>query len=513
MIEDGALTLQTNVDYVDRMPRADEAIFLEVTNFPDGVTFRQGSVEYTEQIDGLILVPYDESVEIRIASPKDFSGVFSFDVAFTLREGVDLDGDPIDFGETAVRCDFAQTYFIEVQPRADTTTRAQVEVLEDQAELIKFSSLVDQGLIQDDGTSLGNNPETETIIEARIEVPNATSTFALTVEGFFATLVDVNRTVVGNVEVLFGDSQGRKDFVLRSLLVPKGKSSNNDQLLAISQADREQATTDILAVLAQMEFSLQPEHTDDDGKVQLSVTTADVNTDVQVSRSVNTRTTTWNPILVKAIADPPSLEVESPAATVIFEDDGVIPLFIEVTASPDRDDSEVLSVLIDIPSGYGIDGEPVGELSYIGGGSLPAGFSLQNIASGRWLIQAEGATPETREALLNSVLSTREIAFVPRDGFGETLDPDNAIVVELISEERASGEQVADGLKTSSVNATIILEVIPVADAPTLGIKGNAIGKEDVRLFRSNHGIVLTRHHLLTLHILALSIDQNYCSN
>jgi hypothetical protein len=452
-------------------------VFVEVTNFPDGISFFLGDTAFDTIVDGSLLVPAADLSSLQMQPPQDFSGNFTFDMQASLRDEVNLDASPPEFGNIRLLSDTLETFTIQVFPVADGANEEQVTVLEDQMELIQFgSSLVAQGLVLDDGSSFGNNNATETIYEITIEIPNATATFDLTIAGLFAGLVDINSTVLNDaVEVSYQeDLDGAKVFTLRSLLIPNGSATSDAELLALPLEDRVKAMSDIFDVLELLTFTLGPEHTDDDGTVSLTAFVADINTDVTVSEQISTTQTKWNPLLVKAIADLPVLMVVNPAATVIDEDSGVIPLSIGVTASADRDDSEVLIVDITVP--FDSEGE-IGEIVYIGGG-LPPDVSFTRVGSRRWTIEADGATPEIREDLLNSILNAEEIAFLPRNGWADTLVDRTGIRVELISRERQGGDQAE--VRQVTVEDFIGIEVIPVADEPTVETRGNAIGKEDV---------------------------------
>jgi hypothetical protein len=472
--EDRQVSLGTLVEYVDRIPREDEALFLEVVNYPPGTTFYNGNQEITSVVNGTILIPVEGLSNLQVQGPLDFSGIFSFDIQATLREGVDLEATPEEYGIAVVRSDTLQTITVEVEPLAELI-RPEVFVLEDQEGVIELGSmLVGQQLLQDDGSSPGNNIETETFTEIRVEVPNATASFVATLEGSFASFVGVDRTEVnGNAEVLYEESdEGIKTFTIRSLQLPDGSRASDDQLLALSQTEREQVSADILAVFELLELSLGPEHTDDDGELTIRFSLADVNPAV-IDRPVSAVNRVTTPLRVVAIADTPAVQVESPAATVILEDDGAIPLFINVTNSADRDNSEVLSVEIIIPQDFL---GPIGEIQYIAG-NLPDGMSLELIDVGVWRIEAEADTVDSREAFLNSALNTGEFGFVPRNGWAEI----DSLIVQAVSTEQATGfGQVLEGFREARANATLSIEVIPVADEPTVEVKGNALGREDV---------------------------------
>jgi hypothetical protein len=109
-------------------------------------------------------------------------------------------------------------------------------------------------------------------------------------------------------------------------------------------------------------------------------------------------------------------------------------LLINVNASIDseRDDSELVSVVITVPS----DGEgPYGTLSAT---SLP-GVSFTNVGGGVYTINATAATADERETLLDNFLRVGSIKFTPRENFAGDLIGVDGIKVEAISTEQAEG--------------------------------------------------------------------------
>jgi hypothetical protein len=118
-----------------------------------------------------------------------------------------------------------------------------------------------------------------------------------------------------------------------------------------------------------------------------------------------------HPVVVQARADAPVVVASD--ITIVENLEGGVnskPLLINVNASIDseRDDSELVSVVITVPS----DGEgPYGTLSAT---SVP-GVSFTNVGGGVYTINATAATADERETLLDNFLRAGSIKFTPRD--------------------------------------------------------------------------------------------------
>lgn len=478
--EDELFNLPSIVDYVDRMPRDDEEILLEVFNLPEGAAFFLGSQEVTTVSgDGTLLIPVADLSELFLSPPQDFSGRFEFQVRAILQEN----------GQTVVESVPPANVVVDVLPVAEALSPTRVSALEDQEEVIPLGAeIADRFTIRDDGTGDGNNNETESLVEFKITIPEDTLQFNHTVEGFFASLLgEGTQDGNGTAEITFSVTPGgTREYTIRSTLIPNGANSTDEELLSLSQEDRVTVTEDILATLAMFQISVGPEQTDLNGELEVTATIADVNTLIPPSGAVNINERTWRPLRVQAIADAPFVSVVDPAGVIVEEDGVVIPLNITVGASVDNgelDNSEVLSVRITVPIQPIIfpvpDETPIGEILYIGNLDLEAiGVTISEDGEGVWLIEADGDTPEEREDLLNLILTSGDLVFDPRDGWAGILTGAEGLQVDVITTEQATGNEVF--LKNANTTAFIGLEVIPVADEPTVEVKGNAIGKEDV---------------------------------
>lgn len=136
-------------------------------------------------------------------------------------------------------------------------------------------------------------------------------------------------------------------------------------------------------------------------------------------------------VTVLAIADAPVISAQN--LTVLEAGKGT--LEIDVFKSPDDDNSEVLSLLLEVAK---VDGAPIGKLS----ATSTDNVSFRRIGDGVYTLEATGVTAEERELTLQSYLgSTEGIVFTARkdlDGFFS-----NAIKVTAISTEEATGIDLA----------------------------------------------------------------------
>ncbi|KAG7357174.1 hypothetical protein IV203_001862 [Nitzschia inconspicua] len=145
-----------------------------------------------------------------------------------------------------------------------------------------------------------------------------------------------------------------------------------------------------------------------------------------------------HPIKVQARADAPMVAANN--VTVVENLDGGVnrvPLYINVNYGADRDNSEVVSLVITIPA----DAEGVyGSLTAT---SVP-GVAFTDLGGGIYTVNVTAATPSERETLLNNFLGMGSIKFTPRENFAGELIGQDGIKVEAISTEGATG--YGDGL-------------------------------------------------------------------
>lgn len=495
-------TLPSFVDYVNRTERIDEQVFVEfdLSGAPNDTSIFLNGIDLTQDManfDGVwLLVPADDPVALATltianfcgATNSGFSGTFNMTTRATLREA----------GVVASESE-SEVVVVNVLPLAQCSVTNSVIADEDQVAEIEWGRLFNDALVPlDNGfaTGSGNNPDPETYIQFEITLPADTPTYSYNVaDSTFGTATDgAGFQPVGAGTALLrlvgdGNSTDRV-YTIRSSIRPEGEGASETQLLALTRTELQTIDTDIRAVLDDLRITIGPEHTDEDGAIGFSATSADVNYDVLAgvgAADIRTCSVSGGAALtVRAIADDPTLDIVDPSPATVLEDEDNIPLCIQAYASADNstlDNSEVLSVRLTIPIQPLVFPVPsssaIGEIIY--NGVLPAGVTISNQAEGVWLIEATGPDPITRENRLNSALcadpanpSTSLLLFDPRFGFAGVEN----ILVEAITTEQATGNQVAQ--KTATVAANLTVSIDPLADPPDVEVKGNAIGKEDV---------------------------------
>ena len=447
---------ETDVDYSEST-----VMEIKVSSYPTNTRFWANNVWIRATSGGWLQIPADGLTSFQIRPPSHYSGDFDLEVRSAITDTTDSGNVVLATG--------TKTVPFRVLPRADGVSIPQVIGIEDQGP-IPFGTTLNSGLtIKDRAQGIGNNPETETITQIHFEIPADTAEMQYIISGAYAQ--ESTGSVPGP-----GTAIVRFDVDLREYTITSSITDGID-LTTISQEDRETAMTDIRNALKTFEVEIGPEHNDANGNIQVTVTTADVNIGVS-----HEKTDSYTPMVVGAIADLPTISVVNPAEVTVNEDGDSIPLRITVGHSLDRDDSETLSVRITIPKDGGT---PIGTI----GGATPANVNLQDEGGGSYLVTSVGATPEDRETLLNSFLSTNgSVIFIPRASWAGSVLNSDGIRVDVISTEDATGSELAgdqyggaDGTsKTETATAYIGLTVLPVADEASISVKGNSVGKEDV---------------------------------
>jgi len=485
--EDDPFDISSFVDYVDRIPRNDEAVFLEIdlTDAPEGTVIRLNGTVIDQNdpinVDGVWLkIPVDANLTtLTVENYRYYSGTYNISVRGTLREN-----------GVAVSNSTEEIVIVDVIPKADCIGRSnRVRVPEDAGNITWGYSFFDDGFRAEDfaqEVDLGNNPLSERFIEIQITIPapslNTTPPFEITVEDdrFRSVPSDPTSTTpgIGNATISLEEStSGSKVYTIRSALLPNGTSSTEPDVLSLTDEELIQLETDILDTARELVISISPEHTDANPSIAVAAATVDVNRFVRDGAGVADISTQCNRndlLIVDAVADQPSIDIIEPNLPAVLEDTDNIPLCFQVSPSADNttiDNSEVLSVQISIPtvpSGFPI---PIGTIEFIG--TPPDGVTFDTTQKGIVLIEADpvGSDPESRAALLNSVLCNASFVFNPRFGYGGNDD----LTVNVIATERNGGDQ-------ASAQGIITLNVTKVADVANVTVKGNAIGLEDTNI-------------------------------
>uniref|UniRef100_A0A7S3P310 Calmodulin n=1 Tax=Amphora coffeiformis TaxID=265554 RepID=A0A7S3P310_9STRA len=434
---------------------------LNEQSYPAGTKFYANNALMTVKVGGWLQVPSSELLDFEIRPPLHFSGSFTLEVRAAIT----------DTTQSGVVVAASQTKLVPftVLPVADGVNIPLVIGIEDLGP-IQFGSKLSQGLtVKDRAQGTGNNPESETITKIVFDVPADTDQLRYIVTGSYVQ--DTSGTLNGTGTAVVSYNSDEREYTVTSTLLV------GEDLALISQTDRELAELHIRQTLASFVIEIGPEHSDDNGSVRLFISTADVKDGI-ASEKIDS----FTPLLVAAVADLPTVEVVNPAEKIVNEDGESIPLRITVGSSPDKDNSETLSVRITVPKEGGI---PIGSI----GGLTPQGVTLNSEGSGKYLVTSQADTPDDRESLLNSFLSSNgNLEFLPRPNWSGSLWGSNGIRVDVISTEKAVGAELAgdeyggaDGTsKTETATAYIGVTVRPIADQATVSVKGNAIGKEDI---------------------------------
>ncbi|KAG7360730.1 PT repeat/fibro-slime domain containing protein [Nitzschia inconspicua] len=183
------------------------------------------------------------------------------------------------------------------------------------------------------------------------------------------------------------------------------------------------ATLDTLTVLG-------PPQSDEDFSIIIVVTT-----DPALE---NNQKEFIHPVKVQARADAPMVAANN--ITVVENLEGGVnrvPLYINVNYGADRDNSEVVSLVITIPA------DAEGVYGSMTATSVP-GVAFTDLGGGIYTVNVTAATPSEREILLNNFLGKGSIKFTPRENFAGELIGQDGIKVEAISTEGATG--YGDGL-------------------------------------------------------------------
>ena len=395
----------------------------------------------TNVVNGFLRVPEIMLTSLDVEAPVNYSGTFVLSVR----------GIVASTTSGAIQNASAQESInVTVLPVADSISTPDVIGVEDFGPIPFGSALANRvtGIVlADRGSGTGNNPETETISQLVIDLPADSALVTYQLSGSFVPSTAGTFSGFGTAQVTF-DASTRKYTISSTLL------STAADLGQVSQAVREQAEADIRETLSSISATIGPAHSDQNGSLEVTVTTLDVQGGV-----ASTRDTSFMPIRVQAVADTPSVIVVSPAPSVV-KGGANVPLDITVGRSADDDNSETLSVVITLPSDVL---GPVGTLI----GSPPAGVSMQLVGPGVYYIETTGASasssPSARESLLNSFLSVSQggsLSFNPRDDFSGTLLGINGIRVDVISTEDATGIELAPGTPYGGIDLTSKTETV-----------------------------------------------------
>eukprot|EP00980_Cylindrotheca_fusiformis_P030495 scaffold24914_cov117-Cylindrotheca_fusiformis.AAC.1 len=242
-------------------------------------------------------------------------------------------------------------------------------------------------------------------------------------------------------------------------------------LAADNNEDLIRASLDSITITA-------PLHSDVDFALEITVTESNFASDHDYIHRV----------IVLAVADPPTVS----ATELLQVEEGSDPIVLQVTAgrSEDEDNSETLSVVINVPS------DKLGPVGSIVQLSSSSSASLADKGNGVYEITATGATPTAREETLNAYLLDK-VGFQPRPHWASVLTGTNGIRVDAVSTEAgetAPSNSLEAGTlgdidtRTEIATTYVSVTVIPIVDLPYLSNartivqenKGNSNVDEDL---------------------------------
>eukprot|EP00980_Cylindrotheca_fusiformis_P024864 scaffold12619_cov107-Cylindrotheca_fusiformis.AAC.4 len=441
-----------------------EEYYIEIArdSFPTRTKFFVDGENYWTEVDGWIRMPNPTS-SLQVRPPPNFSGTMALSVRGSISD--------ITMDQTVTKATDAQTVTVNVLPKADSIgTPPNSEGVEDLGPVAFGSVLAASNGIRakDNGGGVGNNPESETFSKVEFVIPGDSPQKTYTITGSYA-LTSGSIPGVGSATVVLTEDGDSRTYIITSSIV-----NDADDLAALSYEKRVEASADIMATLATFEVEMGPEHTDLNGDISVKVTTLDVNLG-----EFHERDSSFNhQVIIKAVADSPSIFIHDAADAKVTTEDGLdIPLKVTVTRSADDDGSEDLYMRVTVPTDAG---GAIGSIV----GVTPSGVTLQNQGSGIFVIRATCSTASECESALNGFVDGGNFAFKPRENWSGN----STLTVEVIAVEKDKDEIAddqyggSDGDSEHAIDVGYIdITVKPVADVPTLKIKGDGIGFEDTR--------------------------------
>lgn len=476
-----------DVEYLDgRVPRSDETLCVEILakSLPTGTRIKLGGKEKTPNWEGYYEIEKKDIPNLSIDFTNHYSGRFTMSCRAVLREQ----------GRVRAWTDPALTV-VDVLPIADGVRRNTFSIVEDQG-VVDFGSLTNAvAALIDNGTGNNNNRESERVIEVRVRVP---SSEIITIEDATFGSLSAQETItnVGDTFITYSEGADHSTYVIRSSLLPAGATSAKVDLIAFGFHDwsksMPKADADIRQTLASLQLSLSRAHDASDPDIRVTFVTADFNPNVRDgSGDVDTKESTWNPMKVLAVADTPGLTVIEGTPACVDEDSSTnVPLKFTVNNSSDEDNSEVVLVQVVVPTALQYVGSdefltPIGDIIY--NGVLPMEVSMTEGPTGVWTLSASGSSNPARQDSLNLVTENGLLQFQPRDGYSSPTSANLTIrvIATEVNDDVADGSAGgADGTAaTELVAGTMTVCVDPIADVPTVVVKGNALGGEDVSLY------------------------------
>jgi hypothetical protein len=441
-----------NTGEIDTDGSEETLLEIEMSSYPAGTRFFSGGALLDTEVNvGYLQIPESAVGSLDILPPLDFSGP----IVLSTR-GVIIDRTTSD---DVTKISAPQVLTVVVLPEADKFT-FPLESVGTEDTPVQFGTTLATIMVIDNGSTTGNNAETETLSEIVLEVPLDTALTIYRMSGTFVPVTNVTLSGSGTAQVNLV-TEAERVYTLTSTII-----TDAADIAQLSQADRELAEADIRATLDTFEVEMGPTHTDQNGVIGVRATTLDVNAGISNSNERGFK----HIIRIRAVADTPGLIVANPVGPFPVEDGANIPLNITVVRSADDDGSETLSVRITVPN----DGN--GQIGTITG-VIPADVTLTDKGSGVYLVTTAGSTPQARETAFNGFLNGGGVEFHPRPNFSGSYNGTEGLLIEAISTEAASGIEVM--LASATFSDRIDINVLPAADPATVFVKANAVGWED----------------------------------
>ena len=257
-------TVEVGLDGIEDSDKS-EAYYVEVlrSSFHRRTKFYiDGKRTNGEQVGDWLRLPNPTS-SFKIKPPNNFSGM----IDMSLRARIT---DYTNSGNATKTTD-PQTVTISVSPVADGINFPPESTVgvEDLGPL-SFGSTLNSVTILDDGSGGGNNPDTETISQVQLVVPQDTASLTYTISGTFAPTESGTSNGDSTCRIEFDDST--RTYSLTSTILTGAVDTS-----AVSIEDREAAEQDIRSTLDTFMVEIGPDHNDLNGIINVTITTLDVN--------------------------------------------------------------------------------------------------------------------------------------------------------------------------------------------------------------------------------------------
>ena len=219
-------------------------------------------------LGGWLRLPNSTNAEISIRGPGHFSGTLPLRMRGTI----------VDFSMSgqAVNSTEPQIVNVNVYPVADNVKQPSVDytVRVEDSDPIPFGATLVGVRVKDNGnTRRGNNPETETFSKVHLKLPaDSASVIYSVTAGSYLPAGYAHGIYAGDETAQIKYDSDLREFEIYSTIIRDAADVGS-----LSLEDRKTASNHIMTTLAEFAVSIGPEHTDDNGSIDVVVTTLDVN--------------------------------------------------------------------------------------------------------------------------------------------------------------------------------------------------------------------------------------------